>query len=555
MKRQYAILLGIAAALILGLFIFISLHSSGTLELTMPAKTPGSAHVNVEIQPTNGDTQKFDLAQGRVKSIRLKVGTVRVNTSVGDIHSVDVVAIKSMATTKLTAPQGKQLSVQQVGSNAGFCPVQAGSQVYSYDCNGEGPITKHGAVGTGNSFLFDGDSFAHVQPIKGGLIGMKSHDSTSLTFINLGDESIQDIPVSADIAAYMQALPPQILVANHGSGQAFALSFSQKNLIYLFQYVGDPNPKTIKLDKSLKLGEAGRTYSVTFASNHIVVYVGASPGDEGEGKPGIPQKSKTVKTLPCYLITYDLTGKQLSKQNVQSFVGFQQVYELSNGFYAAKREDDSIMFYHNNGKTIEEVYSMQDVGSWTLFKGAPYLQVNGVLYQFIPKQGGFFSLQSRFHARDYTVSELFDTTAGLMFTAYAGTSSDAALNIYLLGTSPQKGSQPNIPSAALNYIGFEQFLTFSLGDDQVNLIKNNFASYIKKEGIHTIGVTVSSVVPGDHDPDNPDPIDYMTFDVALEGTVQGTIKLKGRVEYNNLTAIHLFIYNSNGDIIYDSNNP
>lgn len=549
MKRKY-IILGVAVlvALIL-LMVFRSVTGSGTIEISAPAKTPDNKEVIVEVQ-SQGDQepmQSFKLRPGESRGVRVKNGFYRVNGSVGNLKSVDVVRVKGASTTTLETPTGEQRAVKQLASNAIYCPAIFGDKPYSYICNGEGAILKHDSVlGVGDAFMFDAATFNNLEQVKNGLLGYYSvKNPDQLLYIEPHNASIQPVSLPAAVQQKIKLERPVIISQKEVGSSRFLLVFSDTNHIYLFQDVTDKNPKEIKLDKGLKLSDRSRGYSITFEGGRIVIYAGANE-EAGEGTVGAEVKAADV---PIYLFEYDTAGKQVLSTELPRGMEVNSFHKLTHNFYAVQRPF-GVDFYHHKDNEFSLVYTLQEVSNWAIHRGKLFVQAGGTLYEFVPREGGEFSLQSRFTSSDFSVSELYTSPRGLLFTAFAGNDENSPLNIYELLDTKQEGNKPALRTQP-SFQGLDPMLYYGLTEEQLNNLKAAFQAYADSSNITLTGVSATNVAVVPRNPDVDNPVDVITF----EANVNDVKFLKAKIEYSDLTSIRLYLFDKmTGAQIFDSKN-
>jgi hypothetical protein len=560
-RRNIVILVFVIIALV-ALSVFLNLSRTGTLKISAPAKTPNNKAVTVKIFRDENEEKSLAIKPGETKDVRLGKGTVRVDGSVGGLKAVDVVTIEGFGTTKLTTPTGEQRAVQQLGSDAKYCPFVVGTVTYSYTCDGEGPIFRHdknSVGGSTNSVLFDGQTFSYLKPTKGGLLGFYAvaGNAPDLLYIDLSNPAVQIVKLPKAAAETMQSSQPEIVVPDDTANDPrFALVFTQKDKIYSFKDTSDSNPVQIHAGKGIKLNDSGRIIKGSLSGDRFVLYVGVAT-DSGEG--GATDNAKTTKAiseLPSYLFEYTSTGTLTRTLSLPSDIGANGVYRLNDRYYVSS-QPNGFGFYYRQDDTLIHVYTINDMSSWTISNGSAYIVAGGTIYRFKPGNDKAFSLHSLYASSDITVSGLYTGPEGILFTGLADNSSDAPLNIYQLlnarekGTSATSGqaSQQEAPSVTEpSFIGFDVFLDYGLTSFQETNVRLAVEKYIASINTPIRTATVTNATPEPHDSLSTSTTDSIDFKLTLNSKTT----LSAKLEYSDLYNVRLFLNDTSGVQVFDS---
>ncbi|MET0779327.1 MAG: hypothetical protein ABWY71_00680, partial [Candidatus Saccharimonadales bacterium] len=146
-----------------------------------------------------------------------------------------------------------------------------------------------------------------------------------------------------------------------------------------------------------------------------------------------------------------------------------------------------------------------------------------------------------------TVSEIFDSPIGLIFTAFASTSSTAAFNVYQL--LPGAAGAAAIETE-LTYAGLDGIMQYGLSGSQLSTLKFEFARFAARADMKNFkGVTASNIVVADHDRNSASTTDTMTF----RATINDTVPFDAKIEYSGLMSVRLYLTNpQTGAAVFDS---
>lgn len=562
-KRKHIILSIIAAVVILALLTIFSLSRKGTLQIFAPPITPDNSSVTVQIFRGEREVQSFSLSPGETKKIRLDTGIVRVDGQAGSLKSVDIIQIKGFSATKLETPAGEQRAIRQLASDAKYCPIIAKEITYSYACDSEGPIIRHTSNEVGSSLntpLFNGTSFSNLKPLKNGLIGFyaTAGSPTDLLYIDLDTHTAQIVRLPQSIQALL-VNQPRISVTSNPTSSRFALLFSGANKAYMFQDINDSRPVELKPGEGVRLDEDGRLSNLSFYGNQLILYMGVS-AEIGEGEV-MTSGPADIPDLTSYVFEYSLDGKLTDTITLPENLDAQGVYKLSNEFYTAD-QPYGFSFYRRDGNSLQFIYSIADISSWTIMGNTAYVMAGGTLYEFRPREGGAFGLRSLFASSDITVSELYSGVDSVLFTGLADNSSDAPLNIYELlpgkeGNQPQGDNkdsgtgQSTAPTTAVepSYSGLDDLLYHGVSSFQIANLRFALSSYTASSATHTTSVAITNIQPEPHDRFSESTVSVINFDA----TINGTTTVRAKLEYFDLRAIRLYLYNKDtGGLIHDS---
>jgi hypothetical protein len=547
MKKRYIIIALVVVLVISGLVLFLSRRGTGLLEVTAPNETPGNAVVNVTVEIDKQEPETFELRAGQSKTLRLKAGTVAVRGSAEDLKAVDVVEVKSSETSKVTTPSGSQHSINLLGNQAKFCPLIVGETVFSYNCNpgGSGQIIRHASPS--NQPLFGGQSFVALEPHKNGLLGFLTTELTTLRYI---DPTAQTIPTLALPAAVRQLLYqefPTLVTPDQPGSSRFALIFAQANKIYLFGDTNDQNPLDLDIGQRAKLNDEGRVFSGSFSGDQFILYLGANedPHDNEEVEPeGDHVDQSTIKTQ---VNEYDPAGEPSGQIDLPDGFSAAGLYKLSASYYLANWRDGGAFYYYQDGK-LNEVYKFNDIARWAIQGGKAYFEEGGSLFEFVPASGGLFGLHSVFSSSELRLSGVYETTKGIVFTAFVKTVESEPLNIYQL-SDKLASSDENLPGVAapskIAYVGLDNLLDNGVTSQQVDALKIALDNYASGKKIQQISIV--NVTPVPRDRSSASRVFLIDFVVSADRTMMA------RMEFFDLSSIRLYLTNpTSGSQIYDS---
>lgn len=547
-KRRNIILGIVAVVTVLVVWTLFGLTRTGTLTISAPKNTPNNSTVSVKVLRDSTEVNAFTLNPGETKSLRMGKGVIRVDGKAGNLKSTDVVQVKGFSTTKLETPTGEQRVAQQLASDAQYCPLVVGDVTYSYACDGEGPITHHSSNMVGGSLntkLFDGTSFSRLKPYQSGAIGFyaSAGGPTNLLYINLATESITIVKLPDAIQSLLRSTP-DIAVSTVQSDTRFGLLFDEDNKAYVFQSITDTHPIEIKPDKDVKLNEDGRVAKLSFTNNTPVLFVG-STNDTGEGTQ--TTTADNPKQLTSYLFEYTSKGSITKTITLPENMEAQGVYKLTDDLYVAD-QPYGFGVYVAKGDDLEHVYTLDDMSSWAISKQNAYVAAGGTLYEFKPGEQGQFSLHSLFSSTSITVSSVFNSPRGILFTGLPDGASDAPLNIYQL--LDKKAEQQNTPATTEpTYSGIDGMVYLGLSSFQANNLRFALGNYVAANEPQTTSIELLDLQPAPRDRFTASTVNTINFTVRIGRGKE----VPAKIEYFDLSAIHLYLYDKNtGAVLYDS---
>lgn len=545
-KKRIIITLATLSVAVLILIIILLSRSepTGTLELRAANSTPDNADVTVQVK-TEEEAQTLTLRPGQTTEIQIKTGTVQVTGSAGTLKAVDIVEIEDSSTTELTTPVGENRAIEQIGANAKICPALVGDRVYSYNCQGAGVVVRHAS--TGDTALFGGQSFSSLKPVKDGLIGFFANDTSVLQYLDLTNESINEVQLPDNIQAILSGELPFITTTDNPDSSRFALMFTQANKVYLLDDLSDQQPAELEIGAGVSLSGDGRATTFSFEGDGLVIYAGnVADSHDGTDNTG---HSKHSPELPSYLFEYDLAGKLVNTINLPEEFTAQGMYKLIDGYYVAEWAN-AFNFYHYRDGRLSLIYNLFGVANWAVSHGKAYIQEGGTLYEFAPTENGLFSLHGLFSSPDLRVSRVFATIKGVVFTGFAGTSTNAPLNVYqLLDTKAEPGAAPaGIVQRNITYTGLDDLLQYGITAAQLEALRTVFGEYLVSNDSPAGQITISDIRPVPHDRFSSSTTDTVNFNATI-----GNQTVRAKMEYSNLTNIRLFLHNpSNNEQLYDS---
>lgn len=554
--RPYLLRIILIVVVITGLSLFLYLRTYGWIEITVPKDTAAGGSVDFVIRHDDQITQEIKLTAGQTKKIKIKTGLARVDSNGGPIHSVDMVRVASFGTTKLTAPTGEQHAVKQMASDLHYCPLLVGGRIYSYDCLGEGPILKHNDSRLGNtrnSELFDGRTFSELHPVKDGLIGFseadESEEQVAMVSVNLVDESVREVALPSGLPQTFSSFP-DVAVSNDPNSSRFALLYTQKNQVYLFDDVDDKNPVRIEPKKG-KTTETGRVTRGSFSGDRFVLYLGTSNDhNEGSEVESAAKEEEKASNLGHFVIEYDLEGKERQVTYLPADISSQGIYKLSNDFYIAA-DNEGFDFYYRKDNGLEQVYSMTGLAGWTIRDGKAYMQNNNILYEFVPKANGLFSLNSRFSSASIDVSQVFNTADGIVFTGFATKNSTESANLYQLLPDLETAlyeDQKTNSQVEPDYRDLRRLTNGSISAYHAVNLQYALDGFLLTQPSIPRQVLIGTIVVTPHDRLSDDPNESLTFDMVLDNTQ----RFKAKLDYSGLMDVNLRVYDTGGNQLYES---
>lgn len=438
-KKRLWIGLGIGLVVLVILSLF-NYTRTGTLEIR--AADNNGAKVDIVVSGPDGSQQKLTLRAGNSTRLRLPAGTVSVKGSAGRIQAIDVVTVRSRQTVSLTTPSGEQRAVHKVGSDVEYCPVMAGDRYFSYNCHGDGLVFRHNPLGSNeDSLWFGATTFNFTSPVKNGLLGFTTENSQSngpyqLVYLDLPSNQQQAVPLPGAVTALMKDKRPELVTSSLPGDSRFALVFRDQDKVFLFKDVGDMSPVQPKLSNKAKLSDSIRLSSFSYAGDTFVVYSWLD-SDLLEGESNAI--GKIAKKAPAYYFEYaaDGTLSRTIAMPDDKNVDTTSAYKLTSNFYVT-RQPAGVDFYYYSENTMKYVYRLEDVASFLAVGDKAYVQSGGVLYLFEPQgTDGLFRLHGLFSSSAITVSELFNSPQGVVFTAMVNRSPEQQRDVYQLLNTAQ----------------------------------------------------------------------------------------------------------------------
>jgi hypothetical protein len=422
-KKRIAIVIVALFLLVAAWFVF-TITRSGWLEITTGSTVPKGTLVTVEIiRDGAGDqSDKVTFKAGEPKKIYTRKGTVRVNAEAGNIKSVEVVTVKALSTTKITAPQGELRAIHKLGSNVN-CPNVVNGQLYSYNCYGEGEAYQHNPLDSNKldtrEIMFEGVLFSTMSPLKnGGIITQFSldHDAVNVVnYANLETNALQSIYRSEEMNKLLRDELPSVVTSPDLEMSSFILVFHRSNKALLFDSPEDTEPVAIKLPKNATLSDNFGLTTFSFFEDTVVVYAGATdPTDIDEG----PALTKEELSYKNNIYEFDLGGNLIKTIDLPKDLYSINTTKVTNQTYILG-ETDGQVFYRYDGKNFTKIFNLDDADDPLVMDNKAYLPVKGSLYEFADKAGGQFSLQSVFSSPKVSVIDLYKNKDGILFTATA----------------------------------------------------------------------------------------------------------------------------------------
>lgn len=424
--RKHIAIVIVALFLLVAAWFVFTITRSGWLEISAASNAPSGSTVNVEIyRGSPGETpQKLSFKAGETKKVFLRKGTIRVDASAANIKSVEVVAIKALSTTKLTAPQGELRAIHKLGSNV-TCPSLVGGKLYSYNCRGEGQVYQHNPLDSSTldtrKLLFDETSFTSMSPLKKGAIGATfSYDDSlvnALDYANLEAVELQRVYQSQEVTNLLRDEHPSVITSSDPGKSQFLLVFMRSNKAFLYDDVNDTEPVTLKLPKNATTNDDFGLTTFSFYEDQIVVYAGATdPTDVLDEEPAPP--SERQKTYDNNIYEFDLAGNLTKTINLPKDLLSISTTKVSDTTYILSQNSGED-FYHYDGKNFTKTYRFEGAEEPLVISGKAYMVVKGTLYEFTSKANGLFSLRSVFSSPKVSVNSLYRHENGIIFTAVA----------------------------------------------------------------------------------------------------------------------------------------
>jgi hypothetical protein len=441
-RKRIAIVIVALFLLVAAWFVF-SITRSGWLEITAGSTVPKGTLVTAEIiRDENGsEPDKVTFKAGESKKIYMRKGTVRVNAEAGNIKSVEVVTVKGLSTTKITAPQGELRAIHKLGSNVS-CPNVVNGQLYSFNCSGEGEAYRHNPVDSNTldtrKLMFEGILLGSSSPLKNGALSVLTASEDTfinvLQFANFTNDQLERIPQTEEISRLLNDEFPNIVTSTDLEKTYFMLVFFRNNKAILYDSVTDTEPIELKLPKNATLSDNFGLTTFSFFEDSIVVYAGATdPTDVDEG----PALTKEELSYENNIYEFDLSGNLIKTINLPKDLYSINTTKVTNQTYILGETVGQI-FYHYDGKNFTKIFNLDDADEPLVMDDKAYLPVKGTLYEFTDKSGGQFSLRSVFSSPQLNVINLYKNEDGIIFTATAKRSeSPVPMDAYQLLSNTQ----------------------------------------------------------------------------------------------------------------------
>jgi hypothetical protein len=427
----------IAAAAFVGLVILLVIANafqSGGLEITVP-ETPNKVDVSVSVvYEQEGITERFTVKSNSKKTVTLKVGTVRVNSTAGDLKAANIATIKPFATQKITVSFGEQQTLTKVGSDAEFCPHSVDGTLYTYNCQGDGFIYRHPSADGRKIPVLESQYFGYVRPYGNGFLGYPIETPNSFDYANLklsfidpkaGTKTPVTLPGALQQIKNMHD-SVTIVTSNDQNKKAFALVAREANRIFLFKDLSDTNPKEITLPDDRKFAGTGKTNSFSFTNNDtLIIYAGNALDDEvhdGQEDEGIDEKGQEHNDAPQNvksdgrIFEYDTSGKLLTTLTTPDEFEASDVVKLNDKYYAVAHLQGVDVYHLGEGQKMNRVYRLDDAVEGIVSGGNLFMSVDAGILRFEPKEDGKFDLSNVYNNPKLRVASLFNTSQGLLVT-------------------------------------------------------------------------------------------------------------------------------------------
>jgi hypothetical protein len=141
-KKSYVVIGVIVVLVLIGISLLINRAGTGILEVSAPKKTPGNAAVDVRIIRDGKEEQVLTLKPGQKEKIRVKNGTNsrrrpgRQPESSGHYKHT---RLNNQARNAFRRAAGHPAA----GVRCQVLPAIVGGIIFSYGCDGEGPVIRH----------------------------------------------------------------------------------------------------------------------------------------------------------------------------------------------------------------------------------------------------------------------------------------------------------------------------------------------------------------------------------------------------------------------------
>lgn len=542
----------VVGILLIALLIFLNQRNYGWIEVSVPKNLTASS-ASFTIQDNGEEDITVRLPAGEAKKVRVRAGMVRVNSASGSVQSVDIIRVEGFRTTKLSAPKGEQRAVTQLATYIHYCPLLVGEQVYSYDCQGTGPVVKHTKPQLGNTRnvpLFDEEGFENAKPVKDGLLALRDPEEDGepqrMVYINLVNETLQAFdPVAYGLPSLAVAVPT-IIVPSSPTSTHFALSYSADNKIYLFDNVDDQRPTLIE-PKEAKMNQEGRVAQGSFWEDSFVLYLGKS-GDLGEGEATENKKAaEAAAKLTNLVLEYDLDGKQTQTTYLPQDINAFAIFKFSQDYYASE-DNEGFDIYYRKDNGLTQIYSMTGLADWELYEGKAYLQDNNTLFEFIPGKEGLFSLQSRYASSSVRVSRIASDEQGILFTGVPMENDPDSTSLYRLSKDRETGENGQASNSRLepDYSDLRRLTDGGISYYQLVNLHYALDGFMTTLPALPKEVTVDNIQFPPYDRNAINDSTWFTFDFTFENNQ----KYLAKIEQSDMTNLTLWVYDTGSNQLY-----
>lgn len=439
-KRSYIIIGAVVVGVILLLVIISNLFNSGSLEVTSPS-TPNNAQITLKFTYDGGSTETFSMAPSTTRSFNVKTGTVRVDSSVGDLQAVDIIKVNASSTTKLTLKFGTSMTATKIGTDAEYCPYVVGTTLFTYNCQGDGFIYRHDSPDARKIPIMDSGFYGNVHAYANGFLGIPitnpndtSRAGLQLFFIDPVAQTQTQLTMPSGIPTDNMSDKTRVVTSTDPTKTFFAIVVPEANTLYLFKDITDQNPITIKIPDNKQL-TGGNISSFSFNGDTLIAYAGhAVNADQDEGAADnnasggqTPSKQKSDGKI----YEFDLTGKLLKSTGVPDDFETTQVNKIGDNYYTSAQTTGVDVYYLRDNR-LEHIYSLNDASTTLVRDNTLYMVAGQSVFAFTPKQDGLFGLENVYNDSKKRVSRLYSSKDSLLFTAFEGDSTDTPLNIFTL---------------------------------------------------------------------------------------------------------------------------
>lgn len=534
------VLVGAFAAILIFLIANFFLTNG---QLVVNAQGKDGTEITLTLTRNGKEVEKTKITQFDQQSFWLPVGEYTISLDQGYRNSLATAQVQPLGKKTVTlATRDEAASIKLAGESLG-CGTVAGGIYYSYDCLKQTSIYKNTDAG---KVVISDDKYDTVVPFSAGLIvSSLINGKVVFSYLDPSNNQKNDITIPANLQSNLKqydlvAIPNQ----KKDSLYQFALVFRSSNTWYLYNNLKDQNPKIIKTGdtKNGLLPVSNQLFA-----DQLVTFFGPKPPDEGQ--------EQTAKSTGGALTVYSLAKNQIANDiilpNDTAFDGFQL---LSPTTAVAQITNGGLSIYSLNQGSLNKIGTFNNGKNLAINEGRAIFSSDSNIYELHAENA---TANRLFSANGFSASSLGLSDGFAIIQTFTGQSGQAnsglptAIGLDLSKSATYPRPEWNLPNSTqnINYIGFDNLLNHGISSYQIDDLKFAIINYTKSTGKDL----ANAVVDGQSIATKPRARTSIERDeVSFNLAINNQAVLKARMQFFDVSGIHLYLSDSTGKIVYDS---